>query len=268
MSAKRCTAKNRYHDAFTLVELLVVMAVIGVLVALLLPAIQAARESSRRTSCTNNLKQIGLALHLYHDVNSSFPPGCIEARPFHPNGRQIAWSALILPYLEEDPLYDQIDFDSPFDSPENSTAARVILPVYLCPTTPRSSPLQRGRGPCDYGGIYGERITSHNRPPKGTMLFDRAISFRDIHDGKSNTLVIAEDSNWPDGQWINGRNIFDQAFAINDAPKFENDIRSLHPGGANGTFCDGSVRFLSETMDLHTLAAICTRAGQEPVGPF
>ena len=95
------------------------------------------------------------------------------------------------------------------------------------------------------------------------MLNDVAIALRDVTDGSSNTLIVAEDSGWRDGQWINGRNIFDQAFPINQAPFFENDIRSEHLQGANAVWCDGSVRFLSESTSLETLAAICTRAGGE-----
>jgi prepilin-type processing-associated H-X9-DG protein len=90
----------------------------------------------------------------------------------------------------------------------------------------------------------------------------------EVTDGTSQTLILAEDTAWPDGQWINGRNIFDQAFAINAAPAFENDIRSDHPGGANGLLVDGAVRFLAESTDLDVLAAICTRAGGEPVAAF
>ena len=100
------------------------------------------------------------------------------------------------------------------------------------------------------------------------MLIDQAVSIRDITDGTSNTLIVAEDSKSPDAQWINGRNIFDQAFPINQAPSFENGIRSEHPQGANGVFCDGSVRFLNESMAEETLAAICTRALGEIVGSF
>ncbi|MDZ7620426.1 MAG: DUF1559 domain-containing protein, partial [Patescibacteria group bacterium] len=125
--------------------------------------------------------------------------------------------------------------------------------------------LVSGRGPCHYGGIFGERITSQNDPPKGVMLYDQRISIAEIRDGTSNTLAISEDSDFSDGQWINGLNVFDQAYGINQAPASENDIRSNHPGGANGLFCDGSARFLAESMELKTLAAICTRAGGEVV---
>ncbi len=252
----------------TLVELLVVIGIIGLLVAILLPAVQAAREAANRMRCLNNLHQMGLALHNYHDVHKRFPPGGIEPRPIWPSGRQFAWSAFLLPYLEQASLTTQIDFNKPFDDPANAAVAAQIIPLYLCPSTPNSPQLIQGRGPCDYGGIYGERITGPNEPPKGVMLYDVALGFADVLDGTSNTLIVSEDSGFADGQWINGRNIFDQSFAINQAPKFENDIRSLHPGGANGLFCDGSARFLPETMPLDILAAICTRAGGEVVGSF
>ncbi|MCA9268369.1 MAG: DUF1559 domain-containing protein, partial [Planctomycetales bacterium] len=195
-----------------------------------------------------------------------FPPGGLEWRPpSDPSKRQLAWSAFLLPYLEQQNVYDKLDLNKAFDAPENAAGAATILAVYVCPTSSRGAKLVDGRGPCDYGGIYGERIASPNNPPKGAMLYDQAISIDDIRDGTSNTLIISEDSEWADGQWINGRNLFDQAFAINQAPPYENDIRSQHPGGAQGLLADGSVHFLRETMELTTLAAICTRARGEVV---
>jgi len=254
---------------FTLIELLVVVAVIGVLIGLLLPAVQAARETARRMACGNNLRQIGIGLHTYHDAQKSFPPGGIEPiSPKWPNGRQLAWSAFLLPFIEERSLHEQIDFNKAFDSPENAEAAAQVVATYLCPSVARNSYLVDGRGACDYGGIYGERITGPNNPPKGTMLYDKVIRIRDITDGTTRTLIVSEDSAWKDGQWINALNIFDQAYPINQAPPLENDIRSEHPGGANGLFADGSVRFLDEQMDLETLAAICTRSLGEIVGKF
>ncbi len=256
-------------SGFTLIELLVVLAIVAVLIGLLLPAVQKVREAANQTTCRNNLKQLGLALHHYHDAYYTFPPGGLEWRP--PGGttqRQLAWSAFLLPYLEQDNLYRQLDLSKPFDAPENAPAAATVLRVYLCPSSRRTDVRVDGRGACDYGGIYGERIMSPNNPPKGVMLYDKPISIKMIPDGTAWTLIVAEDSGWSDGQWINGRNIFDQAFAINRAPPYENDIRSEHPGGAHGLFCDGSVRFLRETLDLPTLAAICTRAGREIVNEF
>ncbi|MBU4272043.1 MAG: DUF1559 domain-containing protein [Planctomycetes bacterium] len=285
----RGLSRRAWSAGFSLIELLVVITIIGVLVALLLPAVQAAREAARRVSCFNNLRQIGLGLHGYHEVCGCFPPGGIEHRsminpktgkPYGADGRQLAWSAFLLPYIEQQSLHDQIDFSKAFDSAENARAAAVVVSTYICPTVARSSCLTSGRGATDYGGIYGERIrfpggpARQNNPPKGAMLYGRAISVSDIKDGTSNTLIVSEDSAWADGQWINGLNIFDQAYAINFPPDPakgiypENEIRSQHPNGANGAFCDGSVRFLSETMQLQTLAAICTRAGGEVVGDF
>jgi prepilin-type processing-associated H-X9-DG protein len=100
------------------------------------------------------------------------------------------------------------------------------------------------------------------------MIYNRAIRDKQIPDGLARTLIVSEDSGFADGQWINALNVFDQAFPINQAPDFENDIRSEHPGGANALFCDGSARFLDEEMDLETLAGICTRDGRELVDDF
>jgi len=254
---------------FTLIELLVVIAIIGILIGMILPAVQLVREAARRTQCANNLKQIGLALHNHHAAKQEFPVGTVEWRPGNDTSqRQLAWSAFLLPYLEQQNVYDQLDLQQAFDAADNTAAASTVLSVYLCPSTVRETEQPDGRGACDYGGIFGERITSPNNPPKGVMLIDQAVSIRDITDGTSHTLIVAEDSKSPDAQWINGRNIFDQAFPINQAPAFENDIRSEHTAGANGVFCDGSVRFLSDSMDNQPLAAICTRALGEVVGDF
>ena len=262
------TLQYRYAG-FTLVELLVVIAIIGILISMLLPAVQQVREAARRITCGNNIRQIGLALQNYHSSKMEFPPGGIEFRSFsNPAAKQLAWSAFLLPFIEQQNVHQQIDFSEPFDSSINATAAAHVISTYVCPSSNRGTDLSEGRGPSDYGGIFGERINSPNNPPKGLMVYDTTYSFRDVRDGSSNTLIVAEDSDFSDGQWINGRNIFDQAFAINQAPDFENDIRSRHPGGANGVFADGHVQFLSEDMDLFLLGGICTRDGGEVVGSF
>ena len=250
-------------EGFTLIELLVVIAIIGGLLSIALPAVQAARHAARRTQCQNNLRQVGVALHSYHAARGHFPMGGLEWRPrASSKNRQLAWSAFLLPYLEQQSLYDSLDLATAFDSVENETGAAKIISIYVCPSSRRGARRVDGRGPCDYGGIYGERITSPNRPPKGTMLYDTAISIDHIQDGLSHTLIIAEDSRFDDGQWINGRNVFDQAYAINAAPEWENDIRSEHPqGGALVTRADGSVSFVGERTDLPVLAALCTRDG-------
>lgn len=249
---------------FTLVELLVVLAIIATLVALLLPAVQAAREAARRVSCQNNLHQIGLALQTHHGDHNQLPIGCTEWRPWRgTDERQLAWSVFLLPYLEQAVLYDRLDLTLAFDHPVNAEAAATVLPELLCPSSLRRGRVSSGRGPSDYGGMYGERITSPNSPPKGTMLIDEVVRFRHVTDGTSHTIVVGEDTGFADGEWINGRNIFDQAFGVNAAPAIENDLRSEHPGGAQVALADGSVRFIEESMALQALAALCTRAGGE-----
>jgi prepilin-type N-terminal cleavage/methylation domain-containing protein/prepilin-type processing-associated H-X9-DG protein len=258
----------RPRCAFTLVELLAVIAIIGILMALLIPAAQQVRESARRVSCANNLRQIGLALNNYHGSFRTLPTGCVEWRAGSDTSqRQLAWSVQILPQLEQNDLFQRLDLTKAFDAVENQEAAAVEISTYLCPST-ADRPNEWRRGRIDYGGIYGERITSPNSPPKGTMLIDRAIKFSEINDGLSNTLVVGEDAGWSDGEWINGRNIFDQAFGINAAPSFENDLRSDHLSGVNVLFVDGHVQFLANETDLGILAGICTRAGQEVVAPL
>lgn len=256
--------------AFTLVELLVVIAIIGILISMLLPAIQAAREAARRVSCCNNMRQVGIGLIRYHDTYKKFPPGCIENRNIDGiQGRQLAWSSLLLPFLELESVYKQIDFSKGYDKPENARAASQALPVYICPSNPRTEMRLYGLGVCDYGGIYGERLVCKKWCNNGVMIYDRPFSIREISDGTSNTLIVAEDSESNDMQWINGNNVFEQAFPINKAPDGENEIRSNHSGGgANGLFCDGSVRFLHESIDIETLAAICTRQLGEVFEPF
>ncbi len=255
----------RARIAFTLIELLVVIAIVGILLALLLPAVQAVRESSRRMQCQNNLHQIGIGLQNYHAAFNKFPPGGIEVRPETPGGKQLAWSAFVLPFMEQNAVFGQINFNYAFDHPINAEVAKTPIEAFLCPSTPRDTPLIQERGATDYGGIYGERILSTNYPPRGVMIHDIAIRFRDITDGSSRTLMISEDAGFRDGQWINAWNLFDQAFPINRAPKFENDIRSFHPQGAMGLFADGSVSFLNEDIDIEVLASLCTRNGHETV---
>ncbi len=200
---------KRLRRAFTLIELLVVIAIIAILIALLLPAVQQAREAARRTQCKNNLKQIGVALHNYHDVHSKFPQGKVVDRnktyagcPSWVNGSGFSWRVMILPMMEQSALYSQNAVD---DSGMytcgifgNGAAKRLVLlrttlPAYLCPSDPTS--YVGAEKPTNYAGIGGGAKNSHgDRDPQNVagILTFRGASMRDIVDGTSNTAMVGE----------------------------------------------------------------------------
>ncbi len=269
LSRRACSA------GFSLIELLVVITIIGVLIAMLLPAVQAAREAARRVSCFNNLHQIGLGLHGYHEVHGCFPPGCCE-----PGGKLIAWSVFLLPYIEQQNIHEQFHFDKSYKAPENSFATHQIISTYLCPSTSRfgfgrlggvtvdnleTRSDRDGMGCIDYGGMYGWSVDTMTRGT-GVMVYDNSITLSDVRDGASHTIIVAEDTGrgWPcNGEWSNGQNIFDQTGPINVSQN--NEMWSDHPGGVCAAFCDGSARFLSELLSVDVVKALCTRDGEEVV---
>jgi len=248
----------------TLVELLVVVAIMGVMAGLLLPAIQQAREAARRMSCQNNLRQIGIALHSYHQSLRTLPPGCMDYRPWRGSAllKNYAWSALLLPYFEQTNLSQLIDFDYAFDHPRNAKAAATEVLLYQCPTA-RIREYRPGRS--DYGGMYGQRITTRTATNNGVFIYDTPIHFEDILDGLTNTIAVAEDSRGPDAKWMDGNNIFEQSGGINDPKAWagDNEIRSEHTGGAMVLFVCSRVAMISNGTDHSILAAMITRAGGE-----
>lgn len=261
----------RSSSAFTLIELIVSLAIVGLLLGMLLPAVQAAREAARLALCQNNVHQIGLALQMYHDGFGSLPPGCVEWRAWRapPTRRQLAWSAFILPQLEQRPLHERLDFSQPFDSPVNAEAASTRLSVYECPAAIDRSVAEKTalpRGRIDYGGLFGELILDR-RQDDGVFLHDRAIRYRDIRDGLEQTCIIAEDVLGPDTEWINGRNVFVQSMGINDPKAWvgDNEIRSQHRQGAMSGFAGGAARWLSEQIDRKVLGRLITRDGSETI---
>lgn len=249
----------RGREAFSLVELLVVIAITGLLLGLLLPALSAARESARQQQCSNNLRQIGLALHGHHLAKQKLPVGCLEWRPSSgpTTRRQLAWSAFLLPYLDQQPLYDSLDMNQPFDSPVNSRIAKTRVATFECPSHSDNGTIS---GRTDYGGLFGEVIVD-NRQDDGVFLHERAIRFVQITDGLSNTLAVGEDLYGPDNGWINGRNVFVQAHGVNDPTAWsgDNEIRGGHSRGAMVLLSDGTPRWLSHTTDKRVLGQMITR---------
>jgi prepilin-type N-terminal cleavage/methylation domain-containing protein len=203
---------------FTLIELLVVIAIIGVLVALLLPAVQAAREAARRGQCSNHLKQIGVALHNYHDVQKSFPPGSIFLGTCCSDESYISWPISLLPYLEQGNLHDRYDHNETNESGNNQYVREQFVPVYVCPSEPDTRRLMEPEtGPAhdlslvympgSYRGVGGRsdgsgwwdnypQYTSLPRSWAGVLhVVDgrlRPESFASITDGTSNTLLVGE----------------------------------------------------------------------------
>ncbi len=211
--------------AFTLIELLVVIAIIAVMIALLLPAVQAAREAARRSQCTNNLKQIGLALHNYHDAIGAFPPGWIS-RPDPATGENTGpgwgWAAMVLPQIEQGSTSNAINFGLPIEAPANSTARLTGIGTFACPSdasfVPQftvvddsTSSTSLGHPICDvassnYVGCFGKGDPSSlypfspaDDPPgrddgEGLFFRNRSVRIAEIRDGTSQTLAVGEKS--------------------------------------------------------------------------
>lgn len=135
--------RRTFRRAFTLVELLVVIAIIGILIALLLPAVQAAREAARRSQCTNNLKQIGLAAQNYHDTFKAFPPGGLATGECCTTPHLTNWAICLLPFMEQQPLYDKYDNNSTNESAANAFVREQIVETYACPSDRHSTKLER-----------------------------------------------------------------------------------------------------------------------------
>ncbi|HUY33384.1 MAG TPA: DUF1559 domain-containing protein [Pirellulales bacterium] len=192
---------------FTIIELLVVIAIIGMLVGLLLPAVQSARESGRRGQCGNNLKQIGVALANYVDLRGVFPPGYISAFDASGNdtGPGWGWAAMLLPELEQLATYQQIQFGMPIEDPRNAVVRVTSFPVFLCPSDPSSMRVwQVQTGPpnpttpictvasSNYVAVYG--TTEPGIDGDGMFFRDSRVTPADIRDGLSQTLAVGERS--------------------------------------------------------------------------
>ena len=244
----RSRSLARLRDGFTLIELLVVIAIIAVLIALLLPAVQAAREAARRLHCVNNLKQLGLAFHQYHDVHNVFPPGgyggsmasMAAAQSSLVAAKRIAsWGTAILPYMEQAPLYNSFNQSLWYLELDNTTAAGTTLGTFLCPSNPASSLFKPNGdninlgmfGRNDYAGNYGERglrcypatncqnsySESGDTSGRGVILFggDPMVSIRNITDGTTSSVVLGEAPEALHGLWAGHKNVLDQSAPIN-----------------------------------------------------
>ncbi len=335
-------SKRWQSRGFTLVELLVVIAIIGVLVALLLPAVQAAREAARRSQCSNNMKQLGLGLHNYESTYKTFPFSWMVDAPagLGPGLNAQCWGIVVLPFIEQQPLFDSYDTSvPPFNEAAglgynatvvaaNLAAVRTVVPTFLCPSAPGAPdsriynlnyapdfPVTSTAAPSDYC------VASGVRAPYSTLAYanfsvssrEGALQFAgrfpgesskssrmaDITDGTSNTILLAErlggdkiyigrtirtttpydllgrangggwgdilnGEHWPQGSVQNETAPVGGPCAINCTNRRGAGFYSFHPGGAMFLLADGSVTFISETVQPFIFASLITRRGGEP----
>jgi len=277
---------QRRPRGFTLVELLVVIAIIGVLVALLLPAVQAAREAARRTQCQNNLRQIGIGLFGYEAAQGDFPIGCVECHFLRPQKKFTSWNVQILPFIEQQQLRQLYDITKPLTHADNIKVAATVISTFLCPSV-ANEPLVAGfydTAATDYCGMSGiegldwmdaPEWSKHRLHPQaiGVLIDDWPTRPAEIIDGLAHTVIVAESARKTtvsqNGStlslefWASGTNLMAQwhEVPINQNPQGE--IYSHHPGQAGVVFCDGHVQFLNESIEQSVLVAILTRAGGE-----
>jgi prepilin-type N-terminal cleavage/methylation domain-containing protein len=289
---------------FTLIELLVVIAIIGVLVALLLPAVQKVREAANRVSCQNNLKQIGLALHHYHNINETFPPGYIfidpngGSRGFIATAPGWGWAALLLPYLEQEPLARQIDCDVALDDSRYQALRTTVLRVFICPADQNTGVymvrnvfeenlVQAATNSYAANFGTGGEMGEHPFNSDGVFYCNSKIAMKDISDGLSNTFAIGERACWfVRSPWVgavtNGMaEVADNAPVLyktkEEAPvqvmaSIFNNIPlnapestpycffSPHANVVLFTFADGSVHLINVRIPYPVLEALATRA--------
>ncbi len=292
---------RRSPFGFTLVELLVVIAIIGVLVALLLPAVQAAREAARRTQCVNNMKQIALALHNYHDANRRFPFATHNSVYPH----IFCWLPRTMPYFEEKSLREMITLTTGYNlgDPSNTRAIKTHVSLFTCPSVPNMPMLLTCcsllPGPEDGSATSYSAISTHEplsypyqmadtQDGSGVIYTLSRTRFKDITDGTAQTLMLAENysdydtalkrelsgPHCPNAQCHLGKlwafaNLVTTAYGINQGTSHsESGVYSFHAGGANFAFADGHVEFLGETIGQDVLKALTTRAGGEVVGAY
>ncbi len=269
------------RTGFTLVELLVVIAIIGVLVALLLPAVQAAREAARRSQCTNNLKQIALGIHNHHDTYGEMPPSYENFHPISTGEVRWGWGTYILPFIEQQNLYDRLSPATQAGLTPNATnGLQERIDTYRCPSdvTAELNPrfVRSGQRQATSNYAISESIAAYEQN-------HNSHRFAEITDGLANTMMVGEKGGlrsvaavWPGRAQSTASVGFRVVHRINLQDYTGTDywgacrryiLSSEHPGGVNVVFCDGSVHFLAETIEA-AAGGNCGDSTSDPVHKF
>lgn len=290
--------KNSFRrNGFTLVELLVVIAIIGILVGLLLPAVQSAREAARRTQCMNNLRQIGMALHNYESAYKRLPAGWIANRPDGEPGW--GWAVALLPFMEQSPVYNQLDVRLDIEHPKNFLLIKQVIPTFICPSDINGPTFEIGaaeeehedheegevhnvdEGPklfemakSNYVGVFGTtEIEDSPFQGNGAFFGNSRIRFRDFTDGLSQTMIVGErcsrlgGSVWhgviPEAAEPMARLVGSTDHVPNSPVGHFDDFSSFHSLGAHFIMADCSVRMVSDSVREEIYSGMATRQGGE-----
>lgn len=273
-----------WKSGFTILELLICVTVTSILIAILLPALGAARESARRIQCNNHLKQLGLSLHAYHEVHRSLPPGW---RWDAHQKTAFGWLPPILPYLGEYSLWESLDFNSPVDGSGNEQVRQRTLPLFLCPSDmaertfmlyaesdefSEDAPLFRLPA-ANYLGVFGIHEPDDVwkvRAGVGVFSGERAIRFQEITRGLSNVLLLGErrastiPSTWlgidSRGEDAHCRILGNANLGPNARNADECEFTSRHPGVVNFLWADGHVKAIADTIDAHLYRQLASRS--------
>lgn len=237
-------ALRRSPGGFTLVEVLVVIAIVGILAALLIPAVQRSREAALRTMCANNYKQVGIALIRFHDTNGGLPPASLPT----PGASGVSWRVAILPYLEQNNLYEQFAINEPWNSATNLKAASIIPKVYECPSGSLASP----------GTTYHQALVGKN----SAFSESRGTRFSAFLKGVSGTIFTAESKT--SVAWASSS---DLSFGLDAASLLPKVGGYPHAYGFHALFGDGSVRFLQATIGAAEFREMASRTGSETSSP-
>lgn len=278
-------------NGFTLVELLVVIAIIGILVGLLLPAVQAAREAARRCSCSNNLSQLGLAMHHYEFNAEHLPSGVINPDgPVRAEqiGQHVSWIVGILPYIEQSNAYRKFDQSAGAYAPVNKPVRAEQIQILTCPSHPNvlaNHDDQSKFAITDYAGCHHDSEAPIDESNNGVLFLNSRLRLAKVFDGLSQTIMLGEVRDVYDSLgWVSGtRSSLRNTSDLNDPKLFEQTVPgttpvepagslhvggfgSYHTGGAQFVFADGSMRFISSSIDRETYRKLGNRADGELFG--